>query len=139
MACISPSMITRSFRGMPERMTRRPPRRSPISTGLGGTVPSGGTVMTIWWGWSSMTAAAGDQPPDRNEMRTDAAGEGCGDAGIFEVELGIADPGLGVIDRGLGGGLLGGALVDILGRPEIAALQRLGAAELGAGELDARG
>ena len=35
------------------------------------------------------------------------------------------------------GPFLGGALVDILGRAETAALQRLGADEFGAGELEA--
>ena len=78
--------------------------------------------------------AAGDQAADRDEARADAAGEGCSDVPIFEVELGVADLGLGVVDGGLGGGLLGHALVDGLGGSEIAALQRLGADEFAAGE-----
>src|SRR5262249_26861762 len=46
MARTIPSMITRSPGARPERMTRKPPRRSPVSTGLGTTVPSPATVMT---------------------------------------------------------------------------------------------
>src|SRR5262249_13852101 len=41
-----PPMMTRSAGLRPDRITRRPPRRSPISTCLGTTVPSGATVMT---------------------------------------------------------------------------------------------
>ena len=40
-------------------MTRSPPRRSPVSTGFGTTVPSAATVITMCCDWSSMTAASG--------------------------------------------------------------------------------
>ncbi len=40
-------------------MTRSPPRRSPVSTGFGTTVPSAATVNTTCCDWSSRTAVSG--------------------------------------------------------------------------------
>src|SRR5262245_57158762 len=54
-----PSMMTRSAGVRPDRITRRPPRRSPISTCLGTTVPSSATVMTLCCDWSGSTAVSG--------------------------------------------------------------------------------
>ena len=51
--------------------------------------------------------AAGDQVADGDLVSADAAGEGRGDAGMIEVELGVADRRQGVIDGRLGGVLLG--------------------------------
>jgi hypothetical protein len=83
-----------------------------------------------------VTVPRGD--PIWGQTRADATREGRSDAAIFDTELGVAYLGPGVVDRGLRAALLGGALVDGLGRSESGAQQRLGATELDAGEREAR-
>ncbi len=88
--------------------------------------------------WTAGVAAAGDQAADRNLMRADAARERCDDPAVLEVEPRVADLGVGVIDRGLCRADLRRALVDILGRAEIGALERSRTTELAVGEGEAR-
>src|SRR6202012_4550979 len=54
-----PLIITRSEGARPERMTRRPSRRSPIWTSFGVTTLLGSTVRTMWLDWSGRTDASG--------------------------------------------------------------------------------
>src|SRR6516165_12403547 len=69
-------------------------------------------------------------------MGADASGEGGGDAAMVKVELSIADLCLGVINGSLRGLQVGRALVDILRRAKIGALQFPSAPKLGLGELE---
>ena len=71
-------------------------------------------------------------------MSADAAREGRGDAGMIEVELGVAHRGQGIIDGRLGGALLGGLLVGVLDAAGTCLLQRLRAEEFAVGEIEAR-
>src|SRR5262249_3815629 len=82
------------------------------------------------------SAVAGDEVTDGDEMRADAPGEGRRDAAMLEVELRVADLRLGIVDGGLRGPQVGRALVDVLGRPEVAALQFLSAIELALSERE---
>src|ERR1700733_8752789 len=54
-----PRTITRSDEVRPERMTRRPSRKSPIWTILGVTTLFDATVRTMWSDWSGSTEASG--------------------------------------------------------------------------------
>src|SRR3984893_14476448 len=54
-----PRTITRSDVVRPERMTRRPSRRSPIWTSFGVTTLFDATVRTMWSDWSGSTEASG--------------------------------------------------------------------------------
>src|SRR5262249_11405647 len=79
--------------------------------------------------------AAGNEVAHRDEMRADATGEGGRDAAMLEVELSVADLSLGIINGSLRGLQVGRALVDVLHRAEIGALQFLSAPKLALGEL----
>ena len=70
-------------------------------------------------------------------MSADAAGEGRGDAGMIEVELGVADRCQGVINGRLGGVLLGGLLVGGLDAAGTCSGERAGAEEFAVGEIEA--
>ena len=61
--------------------------------------------------------------------------EGGRDAAMLEVELSVADLCLGIINGSLRGLQVGRALVDVLHRAEIGALQFLSAPKLVLGEL----
>src|SRR5580692_8828278 len=54
-----PSTMTRSDGARPERMTRRPSRRSPIWTSFDVTTLLALTVRTMWFDWSGRTEASG--------------------------------------------------------------------------------
>jgi len=51
-----------------------------------------------------------------SEMRADAAGERCGDAGELEIELCVRDSGLGGLDRRLCTALVNEALIEAIER-----------------------
>ena len=51
-------------------------------------------------------------------MRADAAGEGCRDTAMIEIELGVANLSLRIVNSGLPGSLVGRALIDGLFRSE---------------------
>jgi hypothetical protein len=69
-------------------------------------------------------------------MAADTAGEGRSDAGMVEVELGIADCGQSVVDGGLSSALLGCLLICGLDRTGTCLLQRVCAEELAVGEVE---
>jgi hypothetical protein len=68
-------------------------------------------------------------------MRANAPGEGGRDAAMFKVELSVADLSPGIINGSLRGLQIGCALVDVLHRAEIGALQFLGAIKFALGEF----
>ncbi len=51
-------------------------------------------------------------------MRADAAGEGCRDTAMLEIELSVTDLSLRIVHCGLPGSLVGRALIDGLFRSE---------------------
>ena len=71
-------------------------------------------------------------------MRADATGEGGGDAAMLKVELSVANLSLGIVYGSLRGLQVGRALVDVLHRAEIGALQFPSAPKLTLGELEPR-
>ena len=71
-------------------------------------------------------------------MSADAAREGRSDAGMVEVELGVAHGGQGIVDGRLGGALLGGLLVGALDAAGPCSCERAGAEEFAVCEIEAR-
>src|SRR5262249_47051137 len=68
--------------------------------------------------WAGRGRAAGGQVVVGDETRTDAAGEGCRDTGMLEIELGVTNLSIRIIHGGLPGSLVGRTLIDGLLRSE---------------------
>src|SRR5258708_6453770 len=134
--------MTRSLGASPDRITRKPPRISPISTRFGATVPSAETVITMCCDWSGSTAlsgtrtvgeggaTAGNQIGYRTEMRAHAPCERRRNLAMVEVEPCITDSGFGRLDRSARRPLIGCALVYVFHASSVALLQILGTVKL---------
>ena len=89
-------------------------------------------------GGAGARPAARDQVADGDLVSADAAREGRSDAGMVEVELGVAHGGQGIVEGCLGGALLGESLVGALDAAGPCLFKRIRAEKFAVCEIEAR-